>query len=180
MTSANHESEGVSFFDVSASDWPAMVRLARQQVAGDGHVHPMQALRADKFARAILDEHEKREQARSSMSDMAAVDVLKDVRECARGWEPDVRLLGNVRAESIANAVTVLLCNRQHLLDVIGDQNAELASLRALVASMEEGRRGMGKALEEACDIGMRLAGLECSTPDEERIAELRKMAEAG
>jgi hypothetical protein len=39
-------------FDLS---FPERVELAREQLHGDGHMHPMQALRADALARGLLD-----------------------------------------------------------------------------------------------------------------------------
>ena len=35
-----------------------------------------------------------------------ALDVLREVRVCALAWKPEVRILGNVRAQDVARAVT--------------------------------------------------------------------------
>jgi hypothetical protein len=38
--------------------------------------------------------------------------VLRYVQECANAWEPDVRLLGNVRARDVSKSVDRILSQR--------------------------------------------------------------------
>lgn len=43
--------------DMTPAELEYALLLAKEQVSADGHTFPMQALRADKFARGLIEQH---------------------------------------------------------------------------------------------------------------------------
>jgi hypothetical protein len=70
-------------------------------------------------------------------------DVARELLACARSWEPDVRVLGNVRAADI-----VRLCGEFAALDEeVGEQIESTARLRSLVRKYRDERDALMKLL---------------------------------
>lgn len=61
----------------------------------------------------------------------AHLTTMSDVLNCARAWEPDARIIGNIRAEDIAKAMTWALSAR-----VSAPQGSEDSRSRAVVAEI--------------------------------------------
>lgn len=109
--------------------------------------------------------------------------VASELRNCAHGWERDVRLVGNVRAEDIARVCDALDAARAELAKVTAERDAlvervttadEFGEREALV----DGFRAMRARAEKAEAELARLRGPYMSTPDfEQRISDLEGVA---
>ena len=64
--------------DMTPAELEYALLLAREQVSGIGHTYPMQALRADKFARGLIEQH-------------AQAKRMRAVYEAACAWRDGVR-----------------------------------------------------------------------------------------
>jgi chromosome segregation ATPase len=94
-------------------------------------------------------------------------DVLRQTQECARAWDREARLLGNVRAGDMADAIDAVLAelhdwrNGRQLGGVMEDLRAEKALVADLKAKLVEQCEATNVMGATAASLGGRVQGLE-------------------
>ena len=88
-----------------------------------------------------------------STDNAPAIDVLRAVRECALAWEPDARILGNVRACDIARAIAEIDREPEHDLFDDGRDNMADDILDLIKAYEDQGHETNSfiQAITKAC-----------------------------
>lgn len=84
------------------------------------------------------------------------LDKARELRECAGAWEPEVRLLGNVRADEIISILDTYEARIAELEALLRDEVADNVRLRSRYTGDVE-----ANLEQEICDLNNKVAELE-------------------